>query len=205
MASAKKKPRRPGPEWFTRTEMARVLNVNPRQVDELRERVPEDAIKRVDRIVFLHGRRFLDARDRAVERADERDAEALMTEGADSPAMERFRLARAQLAELELSERTAQVVRLDKLEPAIARFASILRKAGETITRLHGNDAGNVLIEAIDEAVRNWRHMLGPVPAGRDDAAPAEPRPARKSPAPAKHAGVRPRGNRPGNRAKKKP
>jgi hypothetical protein len=80
-----------------------------------------------------------------------RDEDALMS-GAASPALERYREERAAIARLERLEREGVLLPREPLRIALARVASIIRGAGETLQRQFGTEAQEILCEAIDDA-----------------------------------------------------
>jgi hypothetical protein len=82
-----------------------------------------------------------------------RDEDVLM-QGGNSPALERYREKRADLAELELSERRRKVIPRDDVNSGLSRIASFLRAAGDTLQRQFGPEARAILDEALDDAQR---------------------------------------------------
>ena len=73
----------------------------------------------------------------------------LLVEG-DSPGLERYRLAKASLAELDLAERKGQLIDVSTCRHTLSRWAAILRRSGERVARLHP-EAGLTLSEALIE------------------------------------------------------
>lgn len=73
--------------------------------------------------------------------------------GGNSPALERYRDAKAKLANLELEAKRRELVPREQVHDALARVASILRAAGETIQR-YSVEAHRVLDEALESAQR---------------------------------------------------
>lgn len=71
-----------------------------------------------------------------------------------SPALERFRHARAGLAELELETRQGQFLSRDKVHECFGKVANLLRSAGEMLQRQFGADALGILNEALNEGCR---------------------------------------------------
>lgn len=78
----------------------------------------------------------------------------LMVTGGDSPALERYRLARAKHAEMDLEVRKHSLLPRDKVHSGLGRFASILRQLGERIGRRYGPDAARSLNDALDDCKR---------------------------------------------------
>lgn len=79
------------------------------------------------------------------------DSDDPMLGGGTSPALERYRLANAQKAELDLEERAGELVQRARVRDTLLEFAAILRGAGETLGRLHGPEALDILDEAIGD------------------------------------------------------
>lgn len=82
------------------------------------------------------------------------DTDPLLSGPGTSPALERYREARAKLAELDLEQRRGRLVDIGDLRERISMLASHLRKAAERIERLHGPDPKRILDEALDEVER---------------------------------------------------
>lgn len=72
--------------------------------------------------------------------------------GESSPALERYRDEKAKLARLDRLEREGQLIARDQIHDALARVASVLRNAGETLQRSYGLDAHRILDEALNDA-----------------------------------------------------
>lgn len=70
--------------------------------------------------------------------------------GPDSPALERYRLAKAELSELELAEKRKQLLPRGVVRQALASWAAILRNAGDQLGRRFGVGAQRVLTDALD-------------------------------------------------------
>jgi hypothetical protein len=81
-----------------------------------------------------------------VVNVDEEDA---MMEG-NSPAQERWRAAKAGMAEIQLAEMLKQVARVDLLKESFAPAIAAMRECGERLIREFGNIAGDVFNTAID-------------------------------------------------------
>ena len=89
-----------------------------------------------------------DARSRAAKEEDGALA------GPASPGLERYRLARAAIAELELEQLRGRLVPRDEVHAVMDQVAGVLRNAGEVLQRHYGDEARQVLEEAIDNARR---------------------------------------------------
>lgn len=96
------------------------------------------------------------------------------TGAADSPGLERYRMAKADLAEMERDRQRRRIVRIDQIELTLMQLATVLRDAGERIARQYGNDAADILNEAVDD----WRvgvRKLIDGDSGTDSVADATP------------------------------
>ena len=77
----------------------------------------------------------------------------LLTEG-DSPGLERYRQAKASLAEIELEKMRGNVLPLETVRENLARWASLIRRMGETLGKRHGPEAARVVNETLEECGR---------------------------------------------------
>ena len=110
-----------------------------------------------DVIRALHD--FLAANARKLSADDDEDA--LLGSDAPSPALERYREERAAIARLDRLEREQVLVRRDEIRQGLGRIAAILRTAGETLQQQYGNDAADILNEALDDAERDIDRFFG--------------------------------------------
>ncbi len=74
--------------------------------------------------------------------------------GEDSPALERYRTARAQLAELDLEVRRAKLLDREQLESHWNAGAVALRNAGERLQRRYGDEAVEIYNEGMADFAR---------------------------------------------------
>ncbi len=72
----------------------------------------------------------------------------------DSPGLERYRLAKAALAELELAERQQSLLPVDKVREALLRWATLLRRMGERLGKRFGPEASRTVNDTLDECDR---------------------------------------------------
>lgn len=73
----------------------------------------------------------------------------LLTSGGSSPALERYRAARAAQAELDYARDVGQVISRETVAELLRSWSDILRRAGERLVSRHGNEAKRVLDDAI--------------------------------------------------------
>jgi hypothetical protein len=90
----------------------------------------------------------------------EADDPLLGGDGGDSPGLERYRLAKAALAEFELANQTDALLSSEKARAVLGRWAAILRRLAERLTKRHGPAAASALNEALDQCQRVIDHDL---------------------------------------------
>lgn len=78
----------------------------------------------------------------------------LIAAGGDSPNLERYRLARAQLAELELERQRRSVFPRDMARSILGRVASLWRRYGERLGKRYGPDEVISFNETFEESQR---------------------------------------------------
>jgi hypothetical protein len=109
---------------------------------------------------------------------DRRQPDPLLA-GAVSPMLERYRAARAGLAELELARAEGDVFSRAEVEAVNGPFADSIRHACERIQRdnLAGVQAVEQIREALDEGLEQLRIRLGVIipPTAEPVGAPSEP------------------------------
>lgn len=74
--------------------------------------------------------------------------------GDDSPSLERYRAAKAALAEYDLEQKKGSLVALQFAAELVMRAASQLKRAGEVLGRRFGEEARGVLNDALGECER---------------------------------------------------
>lgn len=82
------------------------------------------------------------------------DDPLLVGNDADSDGLERYRQAKAALAELDLEERKGQLISREKVRPVLARWAAVIRRCGESLGKVFGASAAEKLNDALDECSR---------------------------------------------------
>jgi hypothetical protein len=78
------------------------------------------------------------------------DDDPLLGEGGDSPSLERYRLAKAKLAELDLEMRKGQLIERDKARDIFGRWAVLVRRMGERLGKRFGPDAAATVNETLE-------------------------------------------------------
>ena len=77
-----------------------------------------------------------------------------MLAAGDSPGLERYRLAKAGLAELELQERHHTLLPVDKVRDVLLRWATLLRRLGERLGKRYGAEAAGAVSDCLNECGR---------------------------------------------------
>jgi hypothetical protein len=114
--------------------------------------------------------------DNAVKLA--RDDDPLM-QGVGSPALERYREERALIARLDRLERESRLIPRDQVRESLGRIAAILRGAGDGLQRRFGNEAVDMLHEALADAQREIDRTFG---VEEHEAEPTDERPVQPDP-----------------------
>ena len=145
-------------EWFDRASMAAIFGMRASSFDKGPRRFATDEdIRREGRRVMFHApsiiRRWAEATYGPTIGDEE---EAGLFRDTDSPALERWREAKAKHAELDYRERVNELVPRDQIRAGLLEIASRLRQFGESLQRHYGNPAIDLLHEAladIEEAI----------------------------------------------------
>jgi phage terminase Nu1 subunit (DNA packaging protein) len=87
---------------------------------------------------------------RVAEQSRPIDPEDPLLTAGDSPGLERYRLAKAAHAELDLAERKGELIDREKCRSVLAQWGSVLRRAGDRIARVNP-EASRLLSEGLDE------------------------------------------------------
>ena len=89
------------------------------------------------------------------------DDDDLLQDNSSSAALEDYRRERAKLARLDRLEREGSLTPRDTAREGLGRIAAILRTAGDTLQRLHGAGAGEILYEALNDADQEIERLFG--------------------------------------------
>ncbi len=95
-------------------------------------------------------------------------ADPLMDVASDSPALERYRTARAKLAELDYEKACRTVLPVAEVRAAVTNMTGPLRRAGEELGRRFGAEAQKVLNDAISNYAAALRRQFSDA-GGEDD------------------------------------
>jgi hypothetical protein len=131
--------------WISRPAALTLLSCSKEFLRvEIAPRLPADAVRQQSgrgHPVLFYAPALVRA---ALERVEELSAPA-----AGSPALERYRTARAEREELELASRRNQLVARDKVTVVLTRIGEILRGVGDRL-REHGDGPREVFNSGLD-------------------------------------------------------
>lgn len=158
------KDKEPGKGWFDKAVTAEIFGCEERYVDGHHRKIAPDAVKTVGRKVYLHLPTVIKAH--VADKLAKADKSSTQVEdpllvGSDSPQLERYRAAKAGLAELDLEQRKKTHVDAHELHDGFMAIAGIVRRsAGDTLLARFGNDATEILNDAIEEAIRQFLTLV---------------------------------------------
>lgn len=84
----------------------------------------------------------------------------LLAEG-DSPGLERYRMAKAQHAELDLQARKGELIDVDKCRDTISRWAIVIRRMSERLQKRYGAGVSSEIETTLKECDGIMRESLG--------------------------------------------
>lgn len=163
--------------WLTRRDAAALLGVSVRTVADLKHELKKGATRGKGATLRLHAPAVVEIWvAKQIEQAVAQlkpvggdDGDPLMVGTAkDSPGLERYRLGKAQMVEMDLDERRAVMVRRDALMNAIGPALKSMRAAGDLLTRQFGNDAGEIYNQAVADFAHGFSQALGRFGAKND-------------------------------------
>lgn len=169
------------PEGFQpRLEAAKALGISPSYLDSVIGKLADPAD-----VLMTHGRKFyrvdgvlrtwrasVAARKQARQAARLRAAgqeDPLLASGGPSPALERYRLARARIAELEAAKLEGRLLELDDVHRIHALMVSILRNNHERLRARFGEEAIAIVQDGFDAYKRQLRLSFGWIEEGDND------------------------------------
>jgi len=161
--------------WLTRQQAADLCGLSTRQFDEAIRPQAIKAEKGTGKKLLLNAKAIVAALvayrvEQAKPAIDPTSDDPLLSTAAgDSPSLERYRLAKAKLAEHDLSEREKVLVRADLLNEAIRAGVAVNRATGDRLSRQFGNAAGEIFNEGLEEFLAAALRVL------KDNDGPAKP------------------------------
>lgn len=160
--------------WLTIKEAAGVFGVTPQGfrssfLQMIKPEYIQPGAKR--KPLRVYGPAVVDAYlDRELTKRIDRN-DGLVVEGGDSPNLERCRLAKAQLLELELQQKKGVLLPREKVRSGLGRFAAIIRQLGERLGKRHGPEVFGSVNDALDDCQRVIDDEFGRCDDIPDDAA----------------------------------
>jgi len=152
----KQNPKSSQPGWVTIRAAAELLGKTPSGVRRsFVPLLPPEAIVAEPTPCHLHAPTLIDALI-ARAKASILTSDPMAAE-ADSPALERWRAAKAELAEYELAEKRETVVPIEAVKDEMTAFSDSLRRFGERLMRRYGPDASRDMNKALDQAMAATR------------------------------------------------
>lgn len=140
--------------WVTKTQAAELCDLKPRQFsDAIQAKLSKDAMRGRGAGLRIHAPSAVKVLvEYRVEQAkplpDETDP---LMSGADSPGLERYRMANAQIKERELAQLDRELVRSSVIREMVRPGIAAMRAVGDAIVRRFGNDAGDMYNEGVNE------------------------------------------------------
>jgi hypothetical protein len=163
---------RPDRGWYSRQEMAEILGVSEVQFDRKYAKLAAtDGVRTVDRRLWFHARKLFDAwmAEASRERTETQAAADAMLAAAVDSAAERYREAKARMAELDLAERLSGLVRLTAILQALGPAVASMRSMGARLVLQFGNGAGELFNESFADFQSTAEQVLRGLDAGRGD------------------------------------
>lgn len=129
--------------WQTRDELCKTLGLRPSAIDRLRKTLPPGAERKVGRIVQIHAPTATRCWAKNAQRGPGR-RDVLPEDDADggeeaTPALERYRSARANLAELELAKKRGELCAVEQVRQLLAFISTSGRDFADQLGRVHGD------------------------------------------------------------------
>lgn len=112
---------------------------------------PEDVRRNASPLIFRVAAIIELIVDRKVSEQTKVTPDDPLLDDGDSPALERYRLAKAKHAELDYAEREKQLIDKEKCRDVLSQWGNVIRKMGDRVSRRFGVEANQIVSEAIDE------------------------------------------------------
>lgn len=143
------------PGWLDKQAAAAVLGVKERQFDSRhRKMIRDEHVRMIDHRPFFYVPAIVAALvDEAKQRTviDVAGGDPMMLAPGDSPALERWRNARADTAEIERDLKVGSVVDAEIIHQCMVPALRGMRGVGERLRNEFGNAAADIFNEGIDE------------------------------------------------------
>lgn len=135
-----------------------------RQAKELQEQATRHGLPfagtSLDVVAIIRG--FHDFLSRHRHRLATVDSDEMHMRSGESPTLERWRLAKAKIAEIELEEKLETIILIDSVRDSLITMAHVLRGVSEKLQRQFGQAAADVLNEGFEDLDRTYQVKYGP-------------------------------------------
>ena len=132
----------------TLAEVAQVYDVSPGTVKEWRYAGMPGTPKRY---VLQDISRWLRSEGPWSNRRKAMPADDPLLADGDSPGLERYRLAKAKHAELDLEARKGELIEMDKCRDVLSRWAVVIRRMGERLVKRYGSTMAAEIDQTLQE------------------------------------------------------
>jgi hypothetical protein len=153
---------------YSARELCRKLGVSQHAVNEyVQQGAPHSKTGKGHRYNFVEFREWMAANGKtgkpgrpwpSQQQPDENDP--LLAAG-ESPGLERYRNAKADLAEYERDRQRGLLIPFNELEATLMVAAATIRQANERVQREYGNAPAEILNEALAEFIANADKLIG--------------------------------------------
>jgi hypothetical protein len=153
------------PTSLTRTAAAEMIGLSTRHFDaQIRPLLPAAAISGRGKDLRFDGAAlvaaYVDYRIKQAQKSAADDVWLPMVDEGKSPVLDRWRAAKADREEMQRDRERGLLIPREEIEPSLAQFAAVIRRAGDTLQRQWGADAASVINEAIDEIEQAWQQAF---------------------------------------------
>ena len=135
-----------------------------RQAKELLEQATRHGLPfagtSLDVVAIIRG--FHDFLSRHRHRLATVDSDEMQMRSGESHTLERWRLAKAKIAEIELEEKLETIILIDSVRDSLITMAHVLRGVGEKLRHHFGQAAADVLNEGFEDLDRTYQVKYGP-------------------------------------------
>ncbi len=168
--ATEKPDRKPAPlqsdGWFPIALCCDVFNVNRPSFDiTYRPLVPPEAIQKIgasgkvyirirDLIEALTQKRVKDALESMMKKAANGKGDDVLLAGEITPALEEYRRVKTEQAKITLEQMKGEYVPIAELREKLQPIFGNLRRAVETLQTRYGNDASQIIADAVADAAK---------------------------------------------------
>lgn len=154
--------------WFSRQQCAEFLGLKVDNLDkQFRRLLPETAVRKAGKVVEYHGPTLTEIY--VGKRAPLPMSDDPLMDGSDSPALERYRAAKADLAELELATKRKELMPTGAVLETAQAFTTPLRALIQRWERRLRREEAQELRSAVERGIKKVEGLK--VEAAKRDAA----------------------------------